>query len=164
MFPLFDAGSIYSNTVGWDCDLLGGQSSMQQVLSDSTVSIVPIVHWFCAPDIPWRHSLDLVSACIPEGGHSKYSSHSPQCPSIGKLYFLVFIGEVFVSSVYDVPCMYVRVFKIRDGMLAGSYVCTYGVSLGIRLTEGCQSVGNKRAREQHLMCDRSKLFQCSWTE
>ena len=45
------------------------------------------------------------------------------------------IGEVFVSSVYDVPCMYVRVFDIRDGMLAGSYVCTYGVLLGIRLTE-----------------------------
>ena len=69
-----------------------------------------------------------------------------------------------MSSVYDVPCMYVRVFDIRDGMLAGSYDCAYGVLLGIRLTEGCQSVGNKRAREQHLMCDRSKLFQCSWTE
>ena len=24
------------------------------------------------------------------------------------------IGEVFVSSVYDVPCMYVRVFDIQD--------------------------------------------------
>ena len=48
-----------------------------------------------------------------------------------------------MSSVYDVPCMYVRVFDIRDGMLAGLYVCTYGVLLGIRLTEGCQSVGNK---------------------
>ena len=45
------------------------------------------------------------------------------------------IGEVFVSSVYDVSCMYVRMFVIRDGMLAGSYVCTYGVILGIRLTE-----------------------------
>ena len=63
------------------------------------------------------------------------------------------IGEVFVSSVYDVPCMYVRMFVIRNGMLAGSNVCTYGVLLGIRLTEGCQSVRNKRAREQHLMCD-----------
>ena len=50
-----------------------------------------------------------------------------------------------MSSVYDVPCMYVRIFVIRDGMLAGSYVCTYGALLGIRLTEGCQSVGNKRA-------------------
>ena len=69
-----------------------------------------------------------------------------------------------MSSVYDVLCMYVHVFDIRDGMLAGSYVCTYGVILGIRLTEGYQSVGNKRAREQHLMCDRCKLFQCSWTE
>ena len=54
------------------------------------------------------------------------------------------IGEVFMSSVYDVPCMYVRMFVIRDGMLASSYVCTYGALLGIRLTEGCQSVGNKR--------------------
>ena len=51
------------------------------------------------------------------------------------------IGEVFVSSVYDVPCMYVRMFVIQDSMLAGSYVCTYGALLGIRLTEGCQSVG-----------------------
>ena len=74
------------------------------------------------------------------------------------------IGEVFVSSVYDVPCMYVRVFDIRDSMLAGSYVCTYGVLLGIRLTEGCQSVGNKRAREQHPMCDLSNFFQGLWTE
>ena len=63
-----------------------------------------------------------------------------------------------MSSVYDVPCMHVRVFDIRDGMLAGSYVCTYGVLLGIRLTERCQSVRNKRAREQHLMCDLRKLF------
>ena len=39
------------------------------------------------------------------------------------------IGEVFVSSVYDVPCMYVRMFVIRDGMLADSYVCTYGALL-----------------------------------
>ena len=43
-------------------------------------------------------------------------------------------------------------YDIRDGMQAGSYVCTYGVLLGICLTEGCQSLGNKRAREQHLMC------------
>ena len=69
-----------------------------------------------------------------------------------------------MSFVYDVLCMYVRVFDIRDGILAGSYVCTYGVLLGIRLTEGCQSVGNKRAREQHPMCDLSKLFQSLWTE
>ena len=26
------------------------------------------------------------------------------------------IGEIFVSSVYNVPCMYVRKFVIRDGM------------------------------------------------
>ena len=64
-----------------------------------------------------------------------------------------------MSSVYDVPCMYVRIFVIRDGMLAGSYVCTYGALLGIRLTEGCQSVGNKRASEQHLMCILEKLLQ-----
>ena len=63
-----------------------------------------------------------------------------------------------MSSVYDVPCMYVRMFIIRDGMLAGLYVCTYGVLLGIRPTEGCQSVGNKRANEQHLMCDLAELF------
>ena len=64
-----------------------------------------------------------------------------------------------MSSVYDVPCMYVRVFDIRDGMLAGSYVCTYGVLLGIRLTEGCQSVENKRSREQQLMCVLEELFK-----
>ena len=69
-----------------------------------------------------------------------------------------------MSSVYVVPCMYVRVFDIRDGMLAGSYVCTYGVLLGIRLTEGCQSVGNKRSREQQLMCDLVKLFPGLRTE
>ena len=63
-----------------------------------------------------------------------------------------------MSSVYDVPCMYVHVFDIRDGMLASSYVCTYGVLLGIRLTDGCQSVGNKWASEQHLMCDLAELF------
>ena len=68
------------------------------------------------------------------------------------------IGEVFVSSVYDVPCMYVRMFVIRDGMLAGLYVCTYGAIFGIRLTEGCQSVRNKRASEKHLMCELVKLF------
>ena len=66
--------------------------------------------------------------------------------------------------MYDVPCMYVRVFDIRDGMLAGLYVCTYGVLLGIRRTEGCQSVGNKRSREQQLMCDLVKLFLGFWTE
>ena len=26
------------------------------------------------------------------------------------------IGEVFVSSIYNVPCMYVRMFVIRDGI------------------------------------------------
>ena len=26
------------------------------------------------------------------------------------------IGEVFLSSVYNVPCMYVSMFVIRDGM------------------------------------------------
>ena len=74
------------------------------------------------------------------------------------------IGEVFVSSVYDVPCMYVRMFVIRYGMLAGSYICTYGAILGIRLTEGCQSVGNKRASEQHLMCILVRLFQGNRTD
>ena len=69
-----------------------------------------------------------------------------------------------MSSLYDVPCMYVRMFVIQDSMLAGSYVFTYGALLGICLTEGCQSVGNKRAREQHPMCDLSKLFQSLWTE
>ena len=50
-------------------------------------------------------------------------------------------------------------YDIRDGMLAGSYVCTYGVLLGIRLTEGCQSVENKRSREQQLMCVLEELFK-----
>ena len=63
-----------------------------------------------------------------------------------------------MSSVYGVPCMYVRMFVIQDGMLAGSYVFAYGALLGIRLTEGCQSVGNKRASKQQLMCELVKLF------
>ena len=66
-----------------------------------------------------------------------------------------------MSSVYDVPCMYVRVFDIRDGMLAGSYVCTYGVLLRIRLTEGCQSVGNKRARERVIDASYSSVHGLS---
>ena len=51
-----------------------------------------------------------------------------------------------MSSVYDV---YVC-----------PYVCTgtYGAILGIRLTEGCQSVGNKRASKKQLMCELAKLF------
>ena len=69
-----------------------------------------------------------------------------------------------MSSVYDVPCMYVRMFVLRDGMLAGSCVCTYGALLGICLTEGCQAVGNKRASEQQLMCVLEKLFQCFQTD
>ena len=39
-----------------------------------------------------------------------------------------FIGEVCVSSVYDVPCMYVRMFVIQDGMiswLACMYIWCY---------------------------------------
>ena len=55
-------------------------------------------------------------------------------------------------------------YDIRDGMLTGSYVCTYGVLLGIRLTEGYQSVENKRSREQQLMCDLVELFLGFWTE
>ena len=74
------------------------------------------------------------------------------------------IGEVFVSSIYNVACMYVRMFVIRDGVLAGSYVCTYGAILGIRLTEGCLSVGNKRAREQQLMCVLVRLFHSNRTD
>ena len=50
-------------------------------------------------------------------------------------------------------------YDIRDGMLAGSYVCTYGVLLGIRLTEGYQSVENKRSREQQVMCVLEELFK-----
>ena len=38
--------------------------------------------------------------------------------------FFGFIGEVFVSSVYVVPYMYVRMFIIRDGMLSW-LVCMY---------------------------------------
>ena len=69
-----------------------------------------------------------------------------------------------MSSIYNVPCMYVRMFVIQDGMLAGSYVCTYGALLEIRLTEGCQSVGNKRASKQQLMCKLAKLFLSFRTE
>ena len=46
-----------------------------------------------------------------------------------------------------------REFCIWRSVYICPYVCTYGALLGIRLTEGCQSVGNKRASEQHLMCD-----------
>ena len=50
-------------------------------------------------------------------------------------------------------------YDIRDGMQAGSYVCTYGVLLGIRLTEEYQAVENKRSREQQLMCVLEELFK-----
>ena len=73
------------------------------------------------------------------------------------------IGEVFVSSVYDVPCMYVRMFVIRDGMQAGSYVCTRGVILGIRRTEEYQSVGNKQAEEQQQMFVLAGLLKSTRT-
>ena len=61
------------------------------------------------------------------------------------------IGELFVSSVYDVPCMHVRVFDIQEGMLACSYVCTYSVLLGIRLTEVCQQSGIN-GLENNIQC------------
>ena len=69
-----------------------------------------------------------------------------------------------MSSVYDVPCMYVPMFVIRDGMLAGSYVCTYVAILRIPRTEGYQSVGNKRAREQQQMCVLERLFHSDRTD
>ena len=43
------------------------------------------------------------------------------------------------------------------------HVCTYGVILRIRRTEGCQSVGNKRAREQKQMYVLERLFRSDRT-
>ena len=49
-------------------------------------------------------------------------------------------------------------YDIRDGLLAGSYVCTYGAILRIRLTEGYQSVENKRSTGQQLLM----YFDCEF--
>ena len=45
------------------------------------------------------------------------------------------IGEVFVNSVCNVPCM------------LSPYVCTYGVMLRLRLAEEYQLVQNKQTRK-----------------
>ena len=65
---------------------------------------------------------------------------------------LSIIGEVFVSSVYNVPCMLCP------------QVCTYGAILRIRLTEEYQEVGNKQARKQQRMLSSRVLFLSIWTE
>ena len=46
------------------------------------------------------------------------------------------IGQVFVSSVCNVPCMYGKsvCFSYETACKAGSYVCTYGAILRIRRT------------------------------
>ena len=49
-----------------------------------------------------------------------------------------------MSSVYDVPCM---------------YVCTYGAILRIRLTEEYQAVENKQSREQQVLCVLDGYFR-----
>ena len=46
---------------------------------------------------------------------------------------------------------------------AGSYVCTYGVTLGIRWTEEYQSVGNKQTEKQQQMFVLAGLLTCSRT-
>ena len=55
-------------------------------------------------------------------------------------------------------------FVIRDSVLAGSYVRTYGAILRIRRTEGYQSVRNKQAREQQQMCVLERLFLSDRTD
>ena len=50
-------------------------------------------------------------------------------------------------------------YDIRDGLLAGSYVCTYGAILRILLTEEYQAVENKQSREQQLLCVLGGYFR-----
>ena len=72
-----------------------------------------------------------------------------------------------MSSVYDVPCMYVRIVIIQDGMHVSWLVCmygTYGAILRIRRTEEYQSVGKKQARKQQQLCVLVVLFQSVRTD
>ena len=69
------------------------------------------------------------------------------------------IGEVFVSSAFNVPCMYVLSYE--TACRAGSYVCTYGAILRIRLTEEYQLVWNKQAGRQQRMFKSRVLFTIS---
>ena len=75
------------------------------------------------------------------------------------------IGEVFVSSVYNVPCMYGMsvCLSYETACKFGSYVCTYSVILGIRWTEEYQPVGNKQAEEQQQMFALAGLLTCTRT-
>ena len=50
-------------------------------------------------------------------------------------------------------------YDIRDGLLAGSYVCTYGAILRIRLTEEYQAVENKQSGEQQVLCVLDGYFR-----
>ena len=50
-------------------------------------------------------------------------------------------------------------YDIRDGLLAGSYVCTYGAILRIRLAEEYQLVENKQSREQQVWCVLNEYFR-----
>ena len=54
-------------------------------------------------------------------------------------------------------------YDIRDGLLAGSYACTYGAILRIRLAEEYQLVENKQSREQQVWCVLNEYFRL-WTE
>ena len=54
-------------------------------------------------------------------------------------------------------------YDIRDGLLAGSYVCTHGAILRIRLAEEYQLVENKQSREQQVWCVLIEYLRL-WTE
>ena len=54
-------------------------------------------------------------------------------------------------------------YDIQDGLLAGSYVCTHGAILRIRLAEVYQLVENKQSREQQVWCVLNEYFRL-WTE
>ena len=54
-------------------------------------------------------------------------------------------------------------YDIRDGLLAGSYVCTHGAILRIRLAKEYQLVENKQSREQQVWCVLIGYLRL-WTE
>ena len=74
------------------------------------------------------------------------------------------IGEVFVSSIYNVPCMYVRMFVNETAWRTDSYVCTYGAILRIRLAKEYQSVENKQSQDQQVMLGLPSVVSLIWTD
>ena len=66
-----------------------------------------------------------------------------------------------MSSIMFRVCMSVCL-SYETAFKAGSYVCTYGAILRIRLTEEYQSVWNKQAEEQQQCLRLGSLFRITW--